>query len=361
MKKALLVLGTILLVLVGLVLNIMWKTGFFRDLEPYIAKNLLLQIPIPGAEDLAISRIDSFLIVSSDDRAARSKGLPGLGGLYHIDLRRPDIVPKLLTSDIDFPFFPHGISMLRLDSSHYRIWAINHVSESAEGISSMDPETEHFIEVFDLIGDRLIHVESLSDEMVNSPNDIVALDKDRFYVTNDHGSKSKLGLMLEDYLGLARSNVVYFNGESYTTVADNIAYANGINYNPESKLLFVASPRGFLIKVFTTQQDGQLTFIENIDCQSGVDNIEFDEDYNLWVGCHPSLLKFASYASGNSNFSPSEIIIIKYQGAGDYTIDKFWTNNGEIMSASTVAIPFAGKVYAGNVMDSQMVILSQNE
>ena len=53
--------------------------------------------------------------------------------------------------------------------------------------------------------------------------------------------------------------------------------------------------RKFLVKVFSRSTDGSLEFIEDIPCGTGVDNIEFDEEGNLWIGSHPSLLTFSAY------------------------------------------------------------------
>jgi arylesterase/paraoxonase len=162
---------------------------------------------------------------------------------------------------------------------------------------------------------------------------------------------------LEDYLGLAISNVIYFDGEKYLEVAKGIAYANGINYDADRSLLFVASPRKFLIKVYKRNPDGTLEYIEDIASGTGVDNIEFDSKGNLWVGAHPNLLRFATYAKGKEKTSPSEIIKISYRGKGDYTIEQVYMEDGSAMSASTVAAPIRDIILTGNVMDDKFLVL----
>jgi len=115
----------------------------------------------------------------------------------------------------------------------YHIMAINHTSAG------------HSIEVFELSGKELTYKRTLTDPAIVSPNDLVLLDEVRFYFTNDHGFTKGIGRLLEDYAGLAMSNVVYFDGTEYREVADGIAYANGINYDKKRNLIFVASTRGF--------------------------------------------------------------------------------------------------------------------
>ena len=165
---------------------------------------------------------------------------------------------------------------------------------------------------------------------------------------------------MEDNLGLKASNVVYFDGKDYKEVADGIAYANGINYEEKRNLLFVASPRGFLVKVYQRAANGNLEFIENIDCGTGVDNIEFDQDGKIWIGCHPNLFGFTTYATGRSDKAPSEIISIDYKGKGYYIIDRVYLNDGSAMSGSTVAPVYGKYIFVGNVMDNHFLVLERN-
>ena len=105
-----------------------------------------------------------------------------------------------------------------------------------------------FIEIFTLVNEQLTHIKTLKHEKIYSPNDIVLLDDHKFYFTNDHKYKDGIMRLLEDYLGLSISNVMYFDGKNYRQVADKIAYANGINFDTKRNLIFVASPRKFLVK-----------------------------------------------------------------------------------------------------------------
>jgi len=234
--------------------------------------------------------------------------------------------------------------MIKTDSSTYMILVINHV------------EDQHSVEKFNLYGDSLVHLESITDPLFNSPNDLVAISEDEFYLTNDHKYRTGFNRILEDYLGMSLSNVIGYNDGKATEVASEIAYANGINYDQESNLLFVASTRAFRVKVYQRRADGTLNYQEDIKVKTGVDNIEIDEDGKLWIACHPNLLMFASYAKGKSEIAPSEIITIDYRGIGDYELKSIFVNEGEVVSGSSVAIPFENQVFIGNVMDDHVTV-----
>jgi arylesterase/paraoxonase len=347
MKKTALSILLLFLIVLAYVFYIFYSTGYFRSIDNFFAGTIVKQVPLPGVEDMQISREDDFILLSSDDRASRRDGSPRRGHLYYIDLTDPSFQSVLLTEHLSFPFYPHGISMIQIAQQVYKVYAINHVDDV------------HTIEVFTLYNDSLVHLQTLKDVSMVSPNDIVAIDAGRFYFTNDHGFTKGLGKLGEEYLGWAVSNVIYFDGTSYREVADGIAYANGINLDAKRNLLFVASPRDFLVKVYQRKENGDLNFIENIDCKTGVDNIEFGPDGKIWIGCHPSLLAFAAYAKGRKPHAPSEIIRIDYRGQGDYDIELIYTEDGKHMSASTVAAVYEDLIFTGNVMDDHFLILQQ--
>ena len=187
------------------------------------------------------------------------------------------------------------------------------------------------------------------------------IDEDRFYVTNDHGYEHGIGRLIEEYGNLAISNVVYFNGQDYSEAAGGISFANGINYERERNLVFVASPRRFLVKVFEPEIDGTLQFVEDIPCGTGVDNIEFDQEGNLWIGCHPDLLHFSAYAKQKKETSPSEILKISYREKGDFSVESIYENDGSELSATSVAARFGDLIFAGTVKDDKMLILQLSD
>jgi arylesterase/paraoxonase len=342
-KKIILVL---FLLLISLVFYTFWSTGFFRTVENRFEGETVFEIPIWGAEDITVSTSDSFAIVSSTKRGVYPPTEEEKGGLYYLELKSGNFVLTHLTADLKMPFAPHGISMFKRDSI-YTIVAINHTPEG------------HSLEFFTLVGKLLTHQKTLRSTWLVSPNDIVLLDEDRFYMSNDHGYNKGIGKLAEEYGNLAASNVICFDGTDYSEVANGIAYANGINFDEGRNLLFVSSPRRFLIKVYERTDDGKLTFVEDIPCGTGVDNIEFDEQGDLWVGCHPNLLRFAAYAKGKKETAPSEILKIAYRGKGNFTVESIYTNDGSQVSGTSVAARLGALIFAGTVKDDKMVVLRQ--
>ena len=190
-------------------------------------------------------------------------------------------------------------------------------------------------------------------------DDLVAISENEIYFTNDHYYQNTLGRLAENYLGLATCETIFFNGADYKVVDHSLSYANGINYDTSRNLMFVASPRGFKIKVFERLSNGDLDYYDTIETGTGVDNLEFDSEGNIWSGAHPNLLAFSAYSKGSKPIAPSEIVKIDYRGKGDYEVETIMLDDGAKISASSVAAPYQNLVLIGNVMDDHFLVLER--
>ena len=126
-KRIAILLFILLLIFIG---HILVSTGFFRTIEPKFDGKILKKIAIKGAEDIMISHIDSFALISSTNRAIHPPEAEEKGGLFLIDLKVNEFVPIPLTNTFNQPFAPHGISFYKKDST-YQVMAINHTKPRA--------------------------------------------------------------------------------------------------------------------------------------------------------------------------------------------------------------------------------------
>ena len=346
MKKALTILTLILFVFVGYTF---FSTGFFRKIDISSSNKIIARIALKGAEDIVVDQEGGFAIISATNRLVYPPTKPESGNLYFIDLNDEKFQPVNLTSKMELAFAPHGIDMMKISDTTYQILAINHINK------------QHSIEKFLLKGQELVHLKTFKNESMIQPNDLEIISQDEFYFTNDHAFTEGLGKIIEEYGGLSLSNVIRFNKDNYTEVATDIAYANGIVYDQKRKLLYVASPRYFKVKVFYRKSNGMLDFIEDIPAKTGVDNLTLDDFGNIWIGAHPNLLRFAAYAKGDYEISPSEIIKIKYESKNQFMVESLWVDNGEKMSGSTVAVPYNNWLLVGNVMDDYFLIIENDD
>jgi arylesterase/paraoxonase len=343
MKRILIGLAVLVLLALGWVLQLLWASGAFKPLEPHFAGHCREVGGVVGPEDITIHPRTGVAYISAYNRRA-APGEPGRGAIYAYDLE--DSRPRLvnLTPDIDADFRPHGIFLHVDEDAGDVLYVVNHAGG------------EHTIEVFDLSAGHLHKRTTIADPLVVSPNDVAAVGRERLYITNDHGYPQGFMRVIEEFGRLPVSNVVHFDGSRFSVAADGIAYANGINLSPDGSTVYVASPTGLAVHVYDRDaESGGLSFVESIDTGSGVDNIEVDEDGNLWIGSHPRLLRFRAHAADPNELSPSQVLRISRGPEGRYVVSEIYLDLGDRLSASSVAAVRGNRLLIGGIFDARFL------
>ena len=350
MKKKIAVF--LLLLLVFLIAKTLYQAGTFKTI---VAHSKLTDISIysemAGTEDLAVDQSQGLLFISSTDRWQTNADRNQKDGIYLLDLKinaQADAAPRYLPNTYQGEFHPHGISFLSKEGADY-LFVVNH---NAEG---------DFVELFRFENDQLTHLKTFSDSQMCCPNDVVAVDIDKFYVSNDHGSPNSWAKMFEDYLKLANSYILYFDGQRYSKVYQNLSYANGVEVSADRNLLYVTEVSGRKISVLDRDAaSGELSlrFIKNLG--TGPDNITVDANGDLWIGSHPKLLDFVGHSKNTGKPSPSQVLKLTAidsdeRGISDFDIEEVYLNNGEQLSGSSVALHYQGQVFIGVVFESKLL------
>lgn len=329
--------------------------GELDTLEPHFTGTCRRVAGVVGAEDITIHPSGAYAYISSDDRRATRAGKPVPGAIYLYDLTRPGARPINLTPNAPADFHPHGIGLWIQADAPDRLFVVNHPGASLFG-DSPTAGPPHTIEVFERQTDRLVKLRSLSGQALVSPNDVVPLDAQRFYVTNDHGNQSGFWRTLEDYLLLERASVVYYDGAKFERVAGGLQYSNGINLSRDQAELYVAETTARRIAVFKPDLvTGRLEPEETISVDTGPDNIELDAEGALWIGCHAKLLTFVSHAADPATLAPSQVLRATKSAEGKWRIEEIYLNLGEELSASSVAARYGGRLLIGPVFDDHFL------
>jgi arylesterase/paraoxonase len=334
----------VLLVVAGFLLQLVHAAGQFKTLDPHFAGACAPVAGLMGPEDVTIHPRTGVAYVSAYDRRAAFAGGDARGALYAYDLTVAAPRLKNLTPSADPSFAPHGISLLPGDGGGGALYAINHAGG------------RHTIEVYDLAGAGLVHRETLSDPLLVTPNDLVALGRARLYVTNDHANPRGLGRTLEDYLRRQISTVVHYDGERWEVAASGIRYPNGVNASPDGGTLYVASSSGREVLRFQIDPvSGHLVERSAIAAGSGVDNIELDAAGDLWIGAHPKLLTFVQHAGDASVLSPSQVLRVRAPGSDAPAVEEVFLSLGADLSGSSVGAVWRDRLLIGAVFDAHLL------
>jgi len=339
-RVALYLAGVIALGAAGFLLQLFHSAGEFKTLEPHFAGSCTPVAGIPGAEDITIHPRTGVAYISSADRRSVLAGGQARGGIYAYDLKADSPRAQNLTPDAGEDFHPHGLSLYVGDDGKGALYVINHAGG------------RHTIEVYDLVGSGLRERKTLSDPSLVSPNDLVAVGRDRLYVTNDHANPPGFARQLEDYLRRSIANVVFYDGERFVEAASGLRYPNGVNVSGDGETLYVASTTGGELFVFRIDpRSGALADRRTIAIGSGVDNIEVDPKGELWIGAHPKLLTFVRYTGDASRLAPSQVIRVGDPDADAPPVEEVLLSLGGDLSGSSVASVQGDRLLVGSVMD----------
>ena len=330
------ILATILFFVGRLLIN----SGFFREITPHFNGKMVKISGFEGNEDATVDKKMGIALIASP-----AFNLDKNGSIFMLNLNETSPKPINLTTKLPFSsFHPHGISLYQSVNGDKRLFVVNHRN------------TGHYIEIFQFTDSSLVHLESIQNPSFISPNDIVAVGERQFYLTNDHDEPLSDWRAKKDILQIPMGNVCFYDGKNAKVVADGILYANGINKSNDGKSIFVASASGQKIKVYERNPQAETLTESDEIAINGPDNIDVDEAGNLWVGCHPKLLKFLAHSKDHSKISPSEIIKITYHGKGTAQLESIYLNDGSEISASTVGVKYQDKLLIGSVFEKHILL-----
>ena len=342
------VLGVVAYIAYGIVL----LSGLTRPLETQLVDACHRVDIAPGAEDIQYDAETGLVFITADNRRAsghddHSAETTESNGIYVLDVtpdRIEDIgVPVRVSPETLSDFRPHGLYLWSDNAGTKRLFVVNHPSTG-----------EEIIEIFDVgEGGYLTHSESISFPEMFFPNDVVAVGPRQFYATNFLRNKHGNMAIAEILLALPLTTVVYFDGETGRTVADGLAFANGINLSPDQKTLYVAEWSKQRISVFDRNNDNSLKKRSTIKLPTAVDNLDIDDDGKIWVGGQPRMFDFIANITDPDTIVPSMGVVVDPKTQKPQT--KFVSKNGEI-NASSVAAIAGDKLLMGAVFDGHILV-----
>lgn len=339
-RTKLIIFGLLLFVggVSGFILDTLSDAGAFRAIEPHFGGGCKVVEGVEGTEDIVVDAALKTAFISSADFRALSKGGPAAGGIFSYALRGEPVVQEVSTG-FDGPLHPHGMSLYVGEDGERRLFVVNHPTgnESTVEIFSIQSATE------------LRHLRTVSGGDIISLNDVAAVGPEQFYATNDAGTRQEDSLrVVETFLRLPWSSVVYFDGSRVRRVVDGLRYANGIVVTRSGQFVYVAETTGRRITVYERDvESGRLDERGELSIPSGLDNISLDRNGRLWVAAHPKMLDFLAHAEDPAANSPSQVLVVRPFVTGAMTetnaFNEIYLNDGEQISGSSVAVLVDGR------------------
>lgn len=320
--------------------------GAFRTLTPaFDGTCTAVTAPgLVGVEDLTIDQETGVAYLSGYDRRAEAKGEPVPGAIFAYPLAAGGRAPVNLTPQADAGFLPHGISLHRAPDGTKTLFVINH----GNGV--------HAVEVYAVRGSRLEHRRTVTGDALVSPNDLVGVGPDAFYVTNDHASPRGFGRTLEDYLRLRRTRVYFYDGREFAEVLSGIGGSNGINVSADGRTLYLSAASEQTVYVYD-RDPATNTLVERaaVPVPGFADNLERLANGDLLLGVHSKIFELLGHMRDASKHAPSHVVRLSPDAAGGLSVATVYLNAGDEISGGSTAAAKDGRLIIGSIFEPKIL------
>ena len=311
-------------------------------------------LPINGsAEDLEIDFERGIAYLSLEDRAALITGDDIQGTVVKINLKKTPYKVELALNQQPPHFRPHGISLYIDTNGKRHLGIINHPKNR-----ELEPEN---VELFSEDENGLfMHQQTITDPLFKSPNALVLMAQNKFYLGNDKGAETAFG-KIQEQLGRPMSKIIYFNGDSASVAAENLSQISGINTSKNNKYLFASETAAKRIAIFSiNENNGVLKKLETIKINGSPDNINVSSNDDLIVAAIPKVMAliqhFISFQKEEIMPAPSQVFQIKWDFNSEATIEELFLSNGEDISTTSAGAIFDSKLFMGSITDKKLLI-----
>jgi len=246
-------------------------------------------------------------------------------------------------------FFPLGISVWE-EKGETTIYVINSFT--------------HQVYIFELrLKEKLlIHKRTVADESISNANNLVAVGRDQFYITNFVHYAHPVGFALEFSQKLPFGSVWFYDGAKFVRVLEGLKGPNGIAVSKSKRFLYLATHTEERLRVYRIEQSPahtNLTLINSVDLYTGVDNVNVDHHGSVWIGAHPIAYKSVLHMLDSQKYpAPSQVLKIDFNADhSEWQLEEIFADDGSKLSGSATAAltPDGRKLLIGTVMHKMMI------
>ncbi len=297
---------------------------------------------IAGPEDFVYSEKEGIFLISSHNR----RDLESLGEIYSYNPETNQVqIIKRTNEPENFSFRPHGI-----DYRKPYLYVILHGN-------TIDTKW-HTVAVYEFKNNELIFKKSFQHDLIQSPNDLITISENEFYITNDMKIRaSYLEYFKSLFFGMNYGSIAYCNIEKNICeiVYEGLGFPNSLSVVNDR--LFISTTLENKIYEFRIEKDNpaKLTSKKQVAEIAGADNIIY---YNnkLYITSHPSIWKFMQHSSNAEKYSPS----LAYEiDPNTYKIVSIFEDSGKKISAASVIIKLNNELFIGQVFNPYLLRCKQ--
>jgi arylesterase / paraoxonase len=343
--------GVMVMAVVAIVVfigRILWANGVFSSVPTGFFGTCKVVAQLPGVEDIETANGVTFVSVAS------ARGPDARDGIYVLSeggrLTRLSGTPK--------DFHPRGLGIYRSpDGSGIFLLAVNRHAQA------LNDAMRFSIDSFEVANPKsspaLVAQGTIQGGLLTDPQDVAAAGPGAFYVSNGT-SGSGFVRSLVGYGVLPGSSILYFNGMSFRSVADDIYGARGLLLTPDGSHLLVASLTSRSLKSLAREPfSGNLTEAGSLSLPTAPEKITLDSTGQIWAAGHASLFAWRDFAADAGKRAPSQVLRISLASGLPQQAEQVYGNDGNEIAAASVAALAGRELLIGSSLDGRLLACTQ--
>jgi len=313
----------------------LWVNGIVASVPTGFAGSCKTQASVPGIEDMEAAGGKVFVAVAS------ARGPDGRDGIYVL---KDGKLSKLAGTPKDF--HPRGISIFHGPGGGLYLFAVNRRSSGRFSIDSFEIAQD---------GTALTPQGTIEGGLLTDPQDVAAAGPGAFYVSNN-SAKSNLTRQLAGYGVLPGSEVLYFNGMTFKSVADGLYGARGLLLAPDGTHLLVASLTTRSIKSFDRNVfSGALTEADSLTLAVAPEKLSLDSYGQVWAAGHANLFHWRAFAADPQARDSSQVFRVSLLNGVPQDSSQIYGNDGSEIASASVAVSSAQGLLVGSSLDNKLL------
>jgi arylesterase/paraoxonase len=318
-----------------------WSNGVFSTVKTGFFGSCKIAGDLPGVQDAEIANGMMYLSVGSARGPAAADGiyaLPLSGGPLH----------KLSGAPADF--HPRGIGLYRTpDGKGLFLMAVNRRSSGRFSIDSFEVTNP-------AAAPALVAEGTIEGGLLINPQDVAVASPSTFYVTNGTASKNPLIHALQTYGILSGGNVLYFNGMSFSQVADGLYGTRSLMLVQGGSHLIVGGLLSRSLTSFSRESfTGALTEAGNLNLPAGPEKLSIDGQGELLVGAHANLLDWRAFTADPHRRAPSQVLRVSLSGGVPQLAEQVYGNDGSEIAGASIGVSMGKRLLIGSSLDGKLL------
>ncbi len=342
----------LVLALVFFVGRMLWANGLFSSAQTGFSGSCRVLSNIPGVTDIEVAGGMAYVAV------ANARGPRDGDGIYALSLDGTGRLTKLAGTPRDF--HPRGLGLYRSpDGSGVFLLAVNRRSGASAAAGATNGKVRFSIDSFEVInpatGPALVAQGTIGSGLLTDPQDVAASGAGSFYVTNGIAMPAFLR-PLADWGAVPGSNILYFNGMMFRTVAEDVYGGRGLLLTPDGNHLLVASLTTRSIQSFGREMmTGNLTEGGSLTLDIAPEKITLDNRGEVWVAGHANLIQWRDFLTDPDHRPPSQVFRVSLASGVPQLAQQVYGNGGGDIAAAGVAASAGKLLLIGSSLDGKLL------